>query len=231
MFFNFTFRHFLTNPHHLANQLQTASMRGFKLRIILVFLTGILLFGIRGWWGMGTESLTSILTTMTTADYTIARYAALFGSICWAVIYISFHFFGFAYILNVIIQIPYRKILPLQLLITGLLLIEKALVFIIFAVKGVTANVSFLSFGPLAETYLETKYLILFLNQLTITTALIIALQYRFILTYTQFTQKKRLLWMLIGLHIVMALITAAVGFIPAESWLDAITGRGVGVE
>ena len=231
MFFNFTFRHYLTNPHHLAEQLQTASMRGFKSRIILVFLTGLLLFGVRSWWGMGTESLTSLLTTMTTTDFVIARYASLFGSLCWSVIYILFHFLGFAYILNLVTGIPFKKLLPLQLLITGLLLMEKALIFFVFAVKGATANVSFLSFGPLAATYLETKYLILFLNQLTITTALIIALQYRFILSYTQFTQKKRLLWLLIAIHITMALITAAIGFVPAESWLDTITGRGAGNE
>lgn len=231
MFFNFTFRHFLTNPHHLAEKLQTASMRGFKSRIILVFLTGLLLFGVRSWWGMGTESLTPLLTTMTTTDFTIARYASLFGSLCWSIIYISFHFLGFAYILYIVTDIPFKKFLPLQLLMTGILLMEKALVFFIFAVKGVTANVSFLSFGPLAATYLDTNYLILFLNQLTITTALIIALQYRFILSYRQFAQKKRLLWILIGIHITMALITAAIGFVPAESWLDTITGRGVGDE
>jgi len=231
MFFDFTFRHYLTNPHHLANQLQTATMRGFNLRVILVFLVGLLLFGVRSWWGMGSESLTPILTTMTTADYTIARYAVLFGSLCWAVIYISFHLFAFSYLLTIMTRIPYKKILPFQLLITGVLLIEKGLVFLVFAVKGATANVSFLSFGPLAATYLDTHYLVLFLNQLTITTALIIALQYRFILTYTQLTQRKRLLWALILIHLTMALITAAVGFIPAESLLDMITGRGAGIE
>lgn len=231
MFFTFTFRHFLTNPHHLAVQLQTASMRGFKNRIILVFFSGLLLFGIRECWGMGTESLTPVLATMTTADYTLARYASLVGSIFWAIIYISFHFFGFAYILNLVTKIPFRKLLPLQLLVTGLLLMEKGLVFLVFAMIGATANVSFLSFGPLAATYLETKYLILFLNQLTITTALIIALQYTFILSYTQFTKKKRLLWTLIGIHIAMALITAAIGFVPVESLLDTITRRGAGDE
>lgn len=231
MFFDYTFRHYLTNPHHLANQLQTATMRGFKLRVVLVFLVGLLLFGVRGWWGMGSESLTPILTTMTTADYTIARYAALFGSLGWAVIYIAFHLFGFSYLLSIMTRIPYKKILPFQLLITGLLLMEKGLVFLVFAVKGATTNVSFLSFGPLAKTFLDTHYLVLFLNQLTITTALIIALQYRFILSYTQLTQKKRLLLALILIHLTMALITAAVGFVPAQSWLDTITGRGAGIE
>ncbi len=231
MFFNFTFRHYLTNPHHLAEQVQTSSIRGFKSRIFFIFLTGLLLYGVRSWWGMGTESITSLLTTMSTTEFTMARYASLLGSLLWSLIYISFHFFGFAFLLSIVTSIPFKKLLPLQLLMTAILLMEKLVIFLVFAVKGATANVSFLSFGPLAATYLETNYLILFLNQLTITTALIIALQYRFILSYTAFTQKKRLLWILIGIHITMALITAAVGFIPAESWLDMITGGGVGNE
>lgn len=231
MFFNFTFRHFLTNPGNLADQLQSSSMRGFRKRVVLVFLIGLLLFGVRGWWGMNTESLTPLLTTMTTPDYTLARYASLFGSLCWSLIYISFHIFGFAYILNVVTRIPFKKLLPLQLLMTSLLLVEKGLVFLVFLMTGVTANVSFLSFGPLAETLLETKFSILFLNQLTVTTAIIIALQYNFIRTFTQITKTKRLLWMLIGIHLVLALITAAIGFIPVESLLETITGGGAGNE
>ena len=51
--------------------------------------------------------------------------------------------------------------------------------------KGEVANVSFLSFGPLAATFFETPYLIFFLNQITITTVIIIAFQYRFIHSFT----------------------------------------------
>lgn len=231
MFYHFTFRHFLTNPGYLAEQVQNPSVRGFKNRVVLVFFIGLLLFGIRGWWGMNTESLTPLLTTMTTADYTLARYASLFGSLMWSIIYISFHLFGFAYILNVVTEIPFKKLLPLQLLMTSLLLVEKGLVFLVFAMKGVTAHVSFLSFGPLAVTFLETKFSILFLNQLTVTTAIIIAFQYNFIRSYTQTTKTKRLLWMLIGIHLLLALITASIGFIPVENLLETITGRGANHE
>lgn len=228
MFFYYTFRQYVTNPNELAEQLQTSSIRGFKIRVFFVLLAGLFIFGIRSWWGMGTESLTPLLTTMTTVDYTLARYSSLVGSLIWSLIYLSFHFFGFAYILNLLTKIPYKNILPLQLIIASLLLLEKALVFFVFVGKGVTANFSFLSFGPLAATYLETEYIILFLNQLTITTAVIIALQYRFIQSYTKLTRKKRLLWTLIGIHTVMALITAAIGFIPAESLFELIIGGGV---
>ena len=80
---------------------------------------------------------------------------------------------------------------------------EKALIFLVFVSKGATANYSFLSFGPLAATYLESKYLILFLNQLTITTALIIALQFSFIRVFMGESKRKPLLWSLIGIHLV----------------------------
>lgn len=231
MFFNFTFLKFLTNPRELADNLQNSSVRGFRKRVVFVFLIGVLLFGFRNLWGMNTESLTPLLTTMTTGDYTLARFASLFGSIIWAVIYISFHLFGFAYILSLITGIPFKKLLPMQLLLTGLLLIEKGLVFLVFAMKGVSASYSFLSFGPLAATFLELPFLILFLNQLTITTILIIGYQYRFIQKYGEVVQRKSLLWVLIGTHILMAIITASIELLPAESLFNAITGGGVGNE
>ncbi|MBE1555673.1 hypothetical protein [Sporosarcina limicola] len=231
MFFDFKFWHFLTNTHQLANQLQTSTMRGFKKRILFVFFFGILLFSIREIWGMNTESITALLSSMTTADYAIARFTSLVGALIWSLVYMSFHFFGIAYLLSLLTAIPFKKVLPLQLLMTGILLLEKAIIFFVFVMKGETANVSFLSFGPLAITYLDNWYLVLFLNQLTLTTVLIILLQYRFIRSSTDSVERKDILWLLLGIHIAMALITAAIGFIPIERLFDFIVGGGVGIE
>lgn len=231
MFFNFSFRHYLTNPQNLANELQSSRIRGYGKRVAFVFLIGILLFGFRSLWGMNTESLTPLLATMTTTDYTLARFASLLGSMIWSVIYISFHLFGFSYILSYLIGIPFKQLLPMQLLMTGLLLIEKALVFLVFVMQGAATNVSFLSFGPLAATFLETPFFIFLLNQLTLTTMLIIAYQYNFIRKFSDISQGKRLLWSLIGIHLLMAIITASVGLLPAESLFNAITGGGAGNE
>ncbi|CAM3133993.1 hypothetical protein FITA111629_05355 [Filibacter tadaridae] len=227
MFFDFKFWHFLTNPRDLTNKLQTSEMRGFTKRIWIVFLIGVLLFSLREIWGMGTQSLTPLLSTMTTTDYTLARYASLVGTIIWAIIYLAFHFFGIAYILSLLTGIPFKKLLPLQLLVTGLLLLEKAVIFLVFTMIGGTANVSFLSFGPLAITFLDNLYIVFALNQITITTVLIIVLQSRFIRSYTGIPEKRNLLLILIGIHLVMALITAAIGFIPMEGLFNSIVGGG----
>lgn len=231
MFFKFTFTKFLTSPQDLVDNLRRSSMRGFEKHVVFVFVIGVFLFSFRSLWGMNTESLTHLLTTMTTADYTLARFASLVGSMIWAVIYISFHLFGFAYILSFIMGIPFKKLLPMQLLMTGILLIEKGLVFLVFAITGMTASYSFLSFGPLAATFLEQPFLILFLNQITITTMLIIGYQYRFIREFGEIIQRKRLLITLIGIHILMAVFTASIGLLPAENLLNEIIGGGGGNE
>lgn len=230
MFFDFRFSRFLTNPRELAKNLQGFSVKGFKKRVIYVFLIGILVFGLRSFWGMNTEKLTPFLATMTIADYTIARYASLIGSILWSMIYISFHLFGFAYIISLITNIPFKKVMPMQLILTAFLLAEKALVFLVFAAKGMTASYSFLSLGPLAATFLEQPFMTLFLNQITITTVLIISYQYKFIVELGNIGQRRRLLGVLLVIHLVMALITASIGIIPIEELLHKVMGGNVGV-
>lgn len=231
MFFNFTFRHFITKPEDLAEQLQNSTMRGFKKRVLFTFLAGVILFAFRNWWGLNAEVLTPVLTTMTTADYTLARYASLLGSVLWSLIYMSFHLFGFAYILSFVTFIPFKKLLPLQLLMMSILLVEKGLVFLVFAMKGAATNVSFLSFGPLAATFIEAPFFIFFLNQISITTVIIIAFQYRFSRSFIEPTETKRLIWSLIGIHLAIALIIAAFGFIPMDLMFDKFIGGGVGNE
>ncbi|WP_381426386.1 hypothetical protein [Sporosarcina thermotolerans] len=217
----------MTRSDELASNLQTGKMRNFTRRLIIVLVTGIILFSLRNIWGMNTETLTSLMVSMTTTDYIIARFASLAGTIIWSLLYIGFHIFGVALILSWITKIPYSRLVPLQVLITGILLMEKAIIFMVFAIKGVTVNLSFLSFGPLAATVMESWYLILFLNQLTITSALIISLQFRFITGYLQHENRRAYLWMLVGLHTAMALITASVAFIPFNSMLNSVFGGG----
>ena len=134
-------------------------------------------------------------------------------------------------LLSLLTGIPFKRLLPLQLLVTGLLVMEKALVFLVFTMKGATANVSFLSFGPLAITFLDNSYFHPIPEPIDMTTAIIVVLQYRFISTYRSGLDRKRLFWLLFGIHIVMALIVAGIGFIPMESLFHSIVERGVGHE
>lgn len=230
MFFNFTFRHFLTNPHRLATNLKQSAMQGLWQRIMLVFVASFILFSLRSLWGMNTENFTVLLTS-STADYTLARFSSLLGSMIWSAIYVAFHLFGIAYILSFMIGISFRQLLPMQVLMTALLLLEKVIIFGVFYSTGTAVNLSFLSLGPLASTYLELPFFVFFFNQLTITTVIIIVFQFQFIRTYGDIQRKHRLLMMLIGLHLLMAIFTASIGLLPIEDLFNKIVEGGAGIE
>ncbi len=227
MFFNFSFWRYVTRPSKLAIDHQNSAMRGFTVRIVFLFLAGIVIFALRDIWGMTTDSLSPMLAAATAGDYTIARLVSVIGTVLWAVIYIAFHLFFISYVLGLITSIPVRRFVPLQLLVTGVLLMEKALVFLVFAVKGEAANVSFLSFGPLTATFSDTWFLVMFLNQLTLVSALIVSMQFSFIRSYTKTMNWKSLLAVLIGLQILLALLTAAIGYIPFERLFNYVVQGG----
>ncbi|GKV66247.1 MULTISPECIES: hypothetical protein [Sporosarcina] len=220
----------LVYPDRLAGELGQGAVAGFKRRVFGVFILGIILFILRDMWGMNTETMTYILANGTVDDYTIARYASLVGSILWSVIYMAFHFWGVAWILSMITNIAFKPLLKLQLVVVGLLLFEKLINFLVFALAGKAASVSILSFGPLAMTFLENWYIIFFVNQLTIFSALVVAVQYRFIRFYDAEGEgvRKDVIWLLIALQIVFALITAAVGFVPVEKMLNLLMIGGL---
>ena len=83
---------------------------------------------------------------------------------------------------------------------------------------GITTPVSLFSFGPLAATVFDHPFLVFFFNQLSIFTALIIALQVRFIRSFTEMNPRTILL-IITAIHIVMALITATISILPLEEW------------
>ena len=91
---------------------------------------------------------------------------------------------------------------------------------------GITTPVSLFSFGPLAATVFDHPFLVFFFNQLSIFTALIIALQVRFIQSFTDMNARTILL-IVIAIHIVMALITATVGILPLEEWFIRVVEGG----
>ncbi|MET3575430.1 hypothetical protein ACFFIY_07575 [Bhargavaea ullalensis] len=230
MFFDFKFWRYLTDQRTLMERLGGSAMRGFRLRVIGLFVSAVLLYALMNMWGIGTRDLTPITAMGSEETFALARILSLAGSILWALVYTAFHLYGISFILHKLTAIDYRKLVVLQLFVTAILLLEKAIVFIVFLVNGKAAPVSFLSFGPLAATFLTYPFLIYFLNQLSIGTAIVIAFQFRFI-RFFQPEANRNLLWILLGLHIAMALITSLVGLIPADRWFTELFGGGAAVE
>ncbi|MDN7244731.1 hypothetical protein ACSFXN_01375 [Planococcus sp. 1R117A] len=236
MIFDFKFWHYFTRQGELIHNLQENEMRKFNQRLAWIFALGVLLFALREIWGMNTTSLTPYLTEASWDAYTLARWTSLAGTLIWAGLYLAFHSYGVAFLFSKLTKMTFRAAIVMQAYVVALLVIEKALTFFLFAVTGFTMPVSLFSFGPLAVTFLDNtlmnhSFLIFFFNQLTIFTSLIIAVQYRYVRSFTAFSPKLILL-LLILIHIVAALAIAAFSaYVPIGEMLSDFTRGGASIE
>ncbi len=226
MISDFRFWHFFPRQGQLIHNIQTTEMRNVSKRIAWIFLMGLLVFAVSEVWGMNTESLTPLLAAGMWDAYTVARWTSLMGTILWGGFYLAFHVYGAAFLYSKLLRMPWRAALIMQTYVTALLIIEKGLISLLFAVTGFTMSVSVFSFGPIASTFLDNSFLIYFFNQLTLFTSLIIAVQYRFIRGFTKMNPAL-ILFGLIMLHIVSALIVASVSLIPVDSMLSGFMEGG----
>lgn len=201
-------------------------MRNVNKRIACIIALGLLVFALSEIWGMNTDSLTPLLAAGMWDAYALARWTSLAGTLLWAGFYLAFHLYGAAFLFSKILKMPWRAAIIMQTYVTALLLIEKGLLFVLFALTGFTMSVSIFSFGPIAATFLDNHFIIYFFNQLTLFTSLIIAVQYRFIRSFTKINPKL-ILFGLIMLHILVALIVASFSLIPVDEMLSGFMEGG----
>ncbi|CEG21965.1 hypothetical protein BN1080_00885 [Planococcus massiliensis] len=230
MIFDFKFWHYFTRQGELIHNLHESEMRRFNQRLAWIFALGLLVFALREIWGMNTSSLTPYLAAGEWDTYTLARWTSLAGTLIWAGLYLAFHSYGVAYLFARITKMPWRSALVMQTYVLALLIIEKAITFVIFAVVGYTLPVSMLSFGPMAASFLDVPFLTFFFNQLTLFTALIVAVQYRYVRSFTEYSPKK-VLFALILIHVVVALAVASFSLIPLDEIIADFTRGGASVE
>lgn len=220
MFLEFHFwRYFFTRGYLLENLAETETIRGFRKRVGIVLACTILLYILMDVWGMTTTSLTSIYVLGFLDTYAIARWVSLFAIVLWALVYFSFHFFGVSYLLHLLTKIPVRIAAVMQLYVIATLLIEKTLLFFVFALVGYTTHLSFLSFGPLAAQFLDHSYFHYFFNQFSVFTGVVIAIQLQFLRSFTTVSTKV-LLVILIGMTILFAAVVALISVLPIDRLL-----------
>ena len=220
MFFEFRFWQYLFKRNELIGSLENTTMRHFNRRVWFVALCGVILFALLDMWGMHTEALTTLFVNGFEDTFTIARITSLIGSVIWSLIYMAFHFFGIAFLLHKLTSVDLSKVAVLQLFVVALLLMEKALMFFLYAIVGYTTDFSLLSFGPLAATFLDNEFVAYMFNELTIITALIITIQFQFLRAFTTMSARN-LFIILVAIQLILAIMVASFEVLPIVSWIE----------
>lgn len=213
------------HPCNFTQAVEQGEIRGYKKRSFAVFILFMLLFIVREFWGMGTESLTTLFASNHSTEYYTARLLSMVGIIAWGIIYYCFHYYGVTYLLHLLTDIPYKWIQKVQLYVMVFLLIEKAILFAVFYAVGYTTNFSFFSLAPIAQQVIDTDFVLFAINHLTVATVLTIIVHYTFLSKWEEWSDHKALLAKIIGLYVVMAIFIGMISALPLQEWIT----RGLG--
>lgn len=228
MVLKYRFWHSLFNPSSLTYMLEHEDeyekIRGYKTSLWVLFFTTLLFFAVRNIWGIHTEGLTALLANGLDDRYAFARLVSLGGALLWGILFFVFYYHIFAYILHVLTDLPFKWIQKVQLYVIAFILLEKAITFLVFVIAGFSTPLTFFSLAPMTAYLYQHDFLLYFLNQLTVSTVIMIVIQYTFLSQWEE-ESKGALLAKLIGVQIVLSLIVAGISILPIAEWI----GRGIG--
>ncbi len=225
MFYHYKFWHSLTHPVTFTQAVEGGEIRGYKKRSLTVFMLFILLFAVREFWGMGTDSLTTLFAMNNQDEYYTARLLSMVGAVAWGILYYCFQYYGVTYMLYLLTDIPYKWIQKVQLYVMVFLLIEKAILFAVFYGVGYSTTFSFFSLAPIAQQFMDTDVVLFAINQLTVVTVLTIIVQFTFLSKWEEASDRKALIAKIIVIQVLMAVFVGMISVLPLQEWLT----RGLG--
>ncbi|MDW7617034.1 hypothetical protein SC499_20620 [Peribacillus simplex] len=177
----------ILEPHRSRYQLQNVeavTRLGWKL-LFLYFLS-IIVFAISGYFGIGSESFSKEITKMSVNEFEAGKFLILSGNIIASLIYPSIYIFLAALFFWIVTDIPYIKLVIVQMIIFGLQLLEKALLIPLFVLMDIGNDSNLFSLGVIGQYFLRSDYFIHFFSEITIFQFLIIALQYFYLKEFSQ---------------------------------------------
>lgn len=222
MLYEYKFWHQLAQPSSLSYSLENSEdgkLKGYKKAFWGIFGFTLLFFIVRNIWGVNTDELTYLLANQEIDRYSFARLVSLGSAVLFGVLFFVIHYYIITYFISLLTELPYRWIQKVQLYVIGILVLEKVVELIIFAVAGFATPFTMFSLAPMTAYLYYHDYLLYFLNSLTVGTVMAIWVQYTFLSQWVE-ESKKSLLFKLILIHVVIAIIVAIFNILPISEWL-----------
>lgn len=216
----------LSQPSHLTHSLENSEdgkLQGYKKCLWIIFSFTFLFFIARNFWGMNTVDLTALLVNGEGDLYSFARMMSLIGAALAGILFFTFHYYGVTYIIYLFTDIPYRWIQKVQLYVIGVIVLEKIVTMVVFAIAGFATPYTFFSLAPMMAYVYYQDYLLYFLNQLTVASVVTIWIQYTFLSKWD--TRPKALLVKLIIIQVVLAALVALFSMLPLSTWIEGWLG------
>jgi hypothetical protein len=210
----------LLHPNNFLYQLEKAEeVRNYRIRIFLLFLSSLIIFAISSYLGIGTEIISRELTSVSASEFEARKLLFLLGQILWSLIYTAIMLFIPAAFFWALTDIPFIKVLVIQMFAVAILLFEKALLIPFYWKIGLDKSSSPFSLGPIAQYLTDSTILIYFLSQISIFSLLVLYFQYKG-LKYLTDRSRGQIISFVLSINVLFWLISSFISFIKFEKLL-----------
>jgi hypothetical protein len=167
----------LIRPLIYKYQLQEAEeFKYYKLKLAWLFLLSVALFAVSGYLGIGSESITKEWTDLTNSEFEARKQLFLLGKIVLGFMFPVIFLFLAALFFWSIVEIPYKKLVVIQMSVFCMALFEKALNLLIYTGLNVDQASNPLAFGVIAQYITTNKLVCYFFGEITIFQLLMIGI-------------------------------------------------------
>jgi len=172
----------LFRPTFSSIQLKEAEgITAFKLKLVWIYMASILLFSISGYFGIGTESVSKELNGLGTERFETGKLLVFLGNLLAGLILPTIFLFLTAMIFWVVTDIPYIKIVVVQMIVFTLCLVEKLLLLPFFLLMDLNQDANPFSLGVVSQYFIANDYFIHFFSEVSIFSVAIIVITYKYL--------------------------------------------------
>lgn len=186
-------------PDRSRYQLQNAeAVTRLGSKLLLLYFLSLIVFAIGGYFGIGSETFSKQITTMSMNEFEAGKLLIMGGNLIAGLLYPSLYIFLASLYFWIIGEVPYIKVVIVQMILFCLQLLEKVLLIPMFILLHVGNDGNPFSLGVISQHFLSNDYFIHVFSEITIFQLLIISLQYFYIKGFSE--RNHYLIFLLVAL-------------------------------
>lgn len=190
-----------------------------KGKIILLYVVSVLIFGLYGFLGIGSESFSKELLKLSVHEFGMGKMLVLAGDLIAGIVYPSVYLFLMALFLWTVTDIEYVKLLIVQMIVFTLQLLEKVVLLPFFTFLHLNQDANPFSLGVISQYFIANEYIIHLFSEVTLFQVLVIAIQYYYLKNFTE-KNKHRVLLMIIVSYLIVWLMNALLAYIKVSVFM-----------
>ncbi|MFJ7756418.1 hypothetical protein ACQKGI_23925 [Peribacillus muralis] len=186
-------------PYRSRYQLQNAEgVTRLGSKLLLLYFLSLLVYSAGGYFGIGSESFSKQITTMSVNEFEAGKLLIMGGNMLAGLLYPSLYILLSSLYFWIAADVPYIKVVIVQMILFCLQILEKVLLIPFFILLDIGNDGNPFSFGVISQHFLRNDYFIHVFSEITIFQFLIIFLQFYYIRGLSD--RNKYLIFLMIGL-------------------------------